>query len=149
MSFEIIILCGLILVGSSFELFVNDECVSSLTNSPGVCMEPLKCEHFKAHRHEINICSFNHRIPIICCPKSAVQQPLQQQATTKRPLQFGNSQLSHHLNNPSNNVQSNSPNNPLNNRFDGRISQKSKDKNFSVFSLTCNKSLQNVANTRT
>ncbi|CRL05180.1 CLUMA_CG018056, isoform A [Clunio marinus] len=66
------LLCHLIFMGSSFELELNDPCTSSLTNSAGICVDPRNCEQFKAHRREMNICSFVHRIPIICCPRNGI-----------------------------------------------------------------------------
>lgn len=52
-----------------FDLVKNDRCFSSLNNSDGICVEPSDCENFMDNRNEMNICSFNHKLPIVCCPK--------------------------------------------------------------------------------
>jgi hypothetical protein len=56
-----------------FDLQLNEACVSSLTKSAGICVNPLSCEQFKTKRNEMNICSFNKTVPIVCCPTSGVR----------------------------------------------------------------------------
>lgn len=63
-------LFGSIFAQNSFELRTDDKCLSSLTNSEGVCVEPHSCDYYEEHRNNLNICSFNGRIPIVCCPEN-------------------------------------------------------------------------------
>lgn len=101
-----VIFCNIILVGSSFEQLEGERCHSQYLNTEGTCIDPRKCEHFRAHRRELNICSFNQHIPIVCCPKARTGPP----SNINRPI---STTLS-----------------PLENRFNERISQRSKKKLF-------------------
>lgn len=103
------------LIGSSFELAENDRCFSNFMNTEGICSDPRKCEHFKLHKHKLSICSFNQRIPIVCCPSSGVKEPggFGQTGSVFPPT-------------PS----------PIQNRFTDRISMRSKSR-FTVMIACC------------
>lgn len=66
---------------NSFELQVNDECRSDYLNTDGVCVRPERCEHFAEHKNELTICSFDGRVPVVCCPGS--------KGTTSKPRRSG------------------------------------------------------------
>jgi hypothetical protein len=66
--FSALISCSL--GARSFELSLNDSCESSLTNSSGVCVEPKNCRSFRKFKNQLNICAFEGKIPIVCCPVS-------------------------------------------------------------------------------
>lgn len=57
-----------------FEKEINSQCSSSFTGDDGICMEGKDCPTFKIHRNVLNICSFNGRIPIVCCPKQFINR---------------------------------------------------------------------------
>jgi hypothetical protein len=64
--FSVVISCS---IGArSFELSRNDSCESSLTNSTGVCVEPKDCRSFRKFTSQLNICGFEGKVPIVCCP---------------------------------------------------------------------------------
>lgn len=68
-------LLGIILASDSFEFRTNDddECISSLDNTEGFCVESKNCDLLQEQKRKLNICSFNGKTPIICCPKSDVK----------------------------------------------------------------------------
>lgn len=68
MFLRIIFFSSLFLFTRLLELYENDDCVSSLTNGPGVCREPSDCAEFQKNMKRINVCSFIGKTPIICCP---------------------------------------------------------------------------------
>jgi len=48
---------------------LNDPCFSTLTNSSGTCVDPDNCEAFnETTKFKMNICAFNQKLPIVCCP---------------------------------------------------------------------------------
>ncbi|XP_070503674.1 serine protease snake-like isoform X2 [Chironomus tepperi] len=51
-----------------FGLSENTICPSHVSGD-AICLEASKCEAFKTERNKLGICSFNGRIPIVCCPK--------------------------------------------------------------------------------
>jgi len=53
-----------------FDLPENDSCPSHVSGQYGICLEAPKCKSFKTERHKLGICSFNGRIPIVCCPEN-------------------------------------------------------------------------------
>lgn len=52
-----------------FDLPENTNCPSHVSGQDGICLQATKCEAFKTERNKLGICSFNGRIPIVCCPK--------------------------------------------------------------------------------
>lgn len=70
---KFILILNFAISGSSFVLEADEKCVSTLTNSEGLCVEPLECELFPARKFNLNICSFMQKLPIICCPISSVK----------------------------------------------------------------------------
>ena len=51
------------------DLSENASCPSHVSGQDGICLQASKCEAFKTERNKLGICSFNGRIPIVCCPK--------------------------------------------------------------------------------
>lgn len=70
---KLFLLSSFCLCGSSFELRAYEKCFSTLTQGEGVCVEPKECDHFKTYKTELHICSFVHKLPIVCCPKSGAR----------------------------------------------------------------------------
>lgn len=61
------LLCLVVLV-KSFDLQENDVCRSEYLNADGICVRPEQCEHFAEHKNELKICSFDGKVPVVCCP---------------------------------------------------------------------------------
>lgn len=73
MIIKVIILFKFFLVVFSFDKWKGDNCISTLTNTEGSCVEPQDCDSFHHNKYKINICSFVGKIPIVCCPKFGVR----------------------------------------------------------------------------
>lgn len=56
-------------LGSFYDRELNSECSSELKGSNGVCVEAKDCPEFKTLKNKLKICSFQHRVPIVCCPR--------------------------------------------------------------------------------
>ncbi|KAL7026028.1 hypothetical protein ACKWTF_013750 [Chironomus riparius] len=54
-------------VYSYYDLRVNERC-NAHTGQQGICKDARNCGSFQADRNRILICSFQGRIPIVCCP---------------------------------------------------------------------------------
>jgi hypothetical protein len=53
------------------DLSENASCPSHVSVQKGICVEASRCEAFKTDRNKLGICSFNGRIPIVCCPENS------------------------------------------------------------------------------
>ena len=49
-----------------FDLKANERC-STHTGQNGICKDARDCEEFQTERNKMVICSFQGRIPIVCC----------------------------------------------------------------------------------
>lgn len=68
-----------------FDLRANERC-STHTGQDGICKDARNCEAFLTERNKMIICSFQGRIPIVCCPlKSSVGTVINTPAPTKAP----------------------------------------------------------------
>jgi hypothetical protein len=59
-------------LNSAFDVFdkeINSTCSSEFTGENGVCLEAKDCPAFRKSRNQLKICSFKHRVPIVCCPR--------------------------------------------------------------------------------
>lgn len=69
---------------------MNDDCVDSRLNRPGICQLASECLsvqlEFKQTRRNPTICSYQNNDLVVCCPIDASQQQ-QQQRTTQPPEQ--------------------------------------------------------------
>lgn len=69
---NLIFLSSLLSVSFCFQVFdkdINSRCSSEFTGDDGICLEAKDCAVFQKSRNQLKICSFNGRIPIVCCTK--------------------------------------------------------------------------------
>lgn len=74
-------------------LLVNDDCVDSRLNRPGICRLASECvsvqQEFKQNRRNPTICSYQDNDLVVCCPldAGAAVRPAQPARTTQPPDQ--------------------------------------------------------------
>lgn len=74
-------------------LLVNDECVDSRANRPGICMLAKDCpsveQEFRKNGRNPTICTYQGNDLVVCCPSEPSLQPQQpRQKTTQPPEQL-------------------------------------------------------------
>lgn len=58
----------IISIHAAFELRENENCTPHVAGVNGTCLDARKCESFQTDKNKMKICSFNGKIPIVCCP---------------------------------------------------------------------------------